>query len=51
MEMDPSLEPAYRKLPDIYAKQKQRDKARESLSRYLKLPPNNVTVQIELHEQ
>jgi tetratricopeptide (TPR) repeat protein len=49
--MDPSLEAAYRKLADIYTKRKQRNKVRETLSRYLKFMPNNVSVQNALDEQ
>jgi hypothetical protein len=51
IEMDPSLEKAYRKLGDIYSKANQRDKVRETLERYLKFMPNNVTVQNALDEQ
>ncbi|MEO8663551.1 MAG: tetratricopeptide repeat protein, partial [Bryobacteraceae bacterium] len=51
IEMDPSLEPAYRVLADIYAKDKQGQKARETLRRYLKFNPNNVTVQNLLVER
>ena len=51
IEMDPSLEKAYRKLGDIYLKRKQRDKLRETLQRYLNFMPGNVTVQTALDEQ
>jgi hypothetical protein len=51
IEMDPSLEPAYRGLADLYAKNKQERKARETLQRYLKFNPKNITVQNLLEER
>ncbi len=49
--MDPSLESAYRKLGEIYSQKKQPAKLRETLQRYLKFDPNNVTVRTLLDEQ
>ncbi|MEP6538554.1 MAG: tetratricopeptide repeat protein, partial [Bryobacteraceae bacterium] len=51
IEMDPSLEAAYRRLADIYSNDKQPDKVRDTLRRYLKFNPNNVTVRIVLDQQ
>jgi len=51
IEMDPSLEAAYRQLGDIYSKNKQPDKMRETLQRYLRFNPNNVTVRAVLDQQ
>ena len=51
IEMDPSLEPAYRILADLYAKDRQGPKARETLQRYLKFNPKSVTVQTLLEER
>ncbi len=51
IETDPSLESAYRKLGEIYAQNKQPDKMRETLLRYLKFNPNNVTVRIAIDVQ
>ena len=51
IEMDPSLETAYRKLGEIYLQKKQPEKLKETLQRYLKFNPNNVTVRTVLDEQ
>ena len=51
IEIDPSLEQAYRKLGEIYASRKQPEKLRETLQRYLNFMPNNVSVQILLDQQ
>lgn len=51
IQMDPSLEMAYRKLGEIYTRTKQREKARETLRRYLQFMPGNVTARSALDLQ
>jgi hypothetical protein len=51
IEMDPSLESAYRKLGEIYQKAKQPEKARELFERYLKFMPDNVTARTAMELQ
>lgn len=51
IEMDPSLESAYRKLGEIYARTKQPEKARQVSERYLKFMPDNVTARSALDLQ
>ena len=51
IEMDPSLETAYRKLADIYSQSKQPEKVRQTLKRYLNFMPNNVSVQSASDQQ
>ena len=48
--MDPSFEQAYRKLGEIYSRLKEPQKVRETLRRYLKFMPNNVSAQIFLDQ-
>jgi hypothetical protein len=51
IQLDPSLEQAYKKLGEIYARTKQLAKVRETLEHYLKFMPENVTAQIALAAQ
>lgn len=46
--LDPSLEAAYRRLTEIYARTGQRAKVRSTFERYLRFMPNNVTAQTAL---
>ena len=43
IQMDPSLELAYRKLGEIYSRTNQPEKARQVFERYLRFMPGNVT--------
>ena len=51
IEMDPSLERAYRKLGEIYVQMKQPAKARQVFERYLKFMPDNVTARSAMDAQ
>jgi hypothetical protein len=51
IEMDPSLELAYRKLGEIYSRTNQPAKARQVFERYLKFMPGNVTARSALDIQ
>jgi tetratricopeptide (TPR) repeat protein len=51
IDMDPSLETAYRKLGEIYSQKKEPDNVRKILQRYLKFMPDNVTLQYLLDQQ
>ena len=51
IQMDPSLERAYRKLGEIYTRTKQPDKARQLFERYLQFMPNNVTARSAMDVQ
>lgn len=51
IQMDPSLERAYRKLGEIYARTNQPEKARQVFERYLKFMPDNVTARSAMDVQ
>ena len=51
IQMDPSLERAYRKLGEVYTRLKQPGKARQVFERYLKFMPGNVTARTAMDAQ
>lgn len=51
IQMDPSLERAYRKLGEVYTRTKQPEKARQVFERYLKFMPDSVTARTAMDAQ